>query len=787
MKILGDIRPISNQSYTYTMVTDAGAPVKVNQWLVYLRDRVLAENSTGIFKFGINTAGTSLKLVARVRDSKTDKLADFHINIQPLAGKPKILDLYWQDINGDKIQGREVAYLDKVTLVVKTQNIPQGDTLKITIYEDEYEDGHGDSSRNMGEYTTSAVNRNGTAYLYFNNMQLYQKKLNKMDYVDEGVHEFYAKVYYYYDKINEIKDNIQLKVRNTLQQMVQPYSGNKPVVVGKVDSIEKEKKESLNFTFGVFIDGTLNNMYNTEMKQKAIDGKEPIDPTGLNRKIEPYKFEEIYKKYGDEKYSESSYENDLSNPAILFKNYTADFETVFKIYTEGIGTHSAPKEQGGTMQIEDFKADDDMEGPAFGMGNAGIKDKVKKSIIDVIKAIEPQVNKGKHYIDTITFDVFGFSRGAAAARHFVHVVTHPPYNPKVEYNREGGVSVWDMQGHAVPATYARISMPHFGVLGQMLQDRGLLDTQTKVKVRFVGIYDTVPHHGLSQSNDIKDLGLDDVNKAGYVVHMVAADEYRAYFDLVDISSVAKTSPTSGKKGGIELTYPGVHCDVGGAYSEGEGNRPYRINVSKSKEDLEAEKKEFVKQGWFLENELSVQEYAYAALHKVLQNIKLADLYRLEGYKKKVSNQYSYIPLHIMAQFCTMKNAPIDKGALREFKNFKDNWITGNVEFLKRIKVTLWNYSFNEGKPMRFVEPGIYKEPPVVSSPENAWLAKLEWEKRRAEGQRRLDAVNDDIRFLRYHYLHWNATYGDPHNKWTTWLSGKNHPNMVNGKRKRNVH
>jgi len=779
MKILGDIRPISNQSYTYTMVTNAGAPVKVNQWLVYLRDRLLTENSTGVFKFGINTAGTTLKLVARVRDPKTDKLVDYHVVIQPLAGKPKILDLYWQDINGDKIQDREVAYLDKVTLVVKTQNIPQGDTLKITIYEDEYEDGHGDSSRNMGEYTTSAVNKNGTAYLYFNNMQLYQKKLNGMDYVDEGIHEFYAKVYYYYNKINEVKDNIQLKVKNTLQQMVQPYSGNKPVVIGKTDSIIQQKKKPLNFTFGVFIDGTLNNMYNTEMKQRAIDKKEPKNPTGLNKNIKTYDFEQVYKKYGDAKYSESSYENDLSNPAILFKNYIKDEDNnQFRIYTEGIGTHSTPQKQEGEMRLEDFKGDDDMEGPAFGMGDAGIQGKVKKSIVDVVKAIEPKVSKSQQYIDTITFDVFGFSRGAAAARHFVHVVTHPPYNPKVTWDKDGNVSVWDLQGYSVPASYHRISMPHFGVLGQMLQDRGLLDAQTKVNVRFVGIYDTVPHYGLRQANDISDLGLDDVNKAGYVVHMVAADEYRTYFDLVNISSVTKTSPTSGKKGGIELTYPGVHCDVGGAYLECDSNRPYRINVSTNKKDLEAEKKEFVKQGWFLEEELSVHEYTYGGIHTTLQDIKLADLYRLEGHKKKVSNQYSYIPLHIMAQFCTMKDAPIDKGALREFKDFKENWIPGNMDFLKKIKDVLWNYSFNGGPALVYHEE---KLKPIIDS----ITGKLDEQNIQHNTQEKLK--NYGIKHLRYHYLHWNATYGDPQNKWTTWLSGKNKPNMVKGKRKRNVH
>jgi len=47
--------------------------------------------------------------------------------------------------------------------------------------------------------------------------------------------------------------------------------------------------------------------------------------------------------------------------------------------------------------------------------------------------------------------------------------------------------------------------------------------------------------------------------------------------LADISSVAKTSPDSGKKGGIELSFPGVHSDVGGSYVDGAPNISYKIN------------------------------------------------------------------------------------------------------------------------------------------------------------------------------------------------------------------
>ena len=76
-----------------------------------------------------------------------------------------------------------------------------------------------------------------------------------------------------------------------------------------------------------------------------------------------------------------------------------------------------------------------MSGPAFGMGSAGIMDGVKKAIIDAEKKIFEKL-KPNEIIGTITFDVFGFSRGAASARHFVHVVTHAPYKPTV-YKAKG--------------------------------------------------------------------------------------------------------------------------------------------------------------------------------------------------------------------------------------------------------------------------------------------------------------------------------------------------------------
>lgn len=105
----------------------------------------------------------------------------------------------------------------------------------------------------------------------------------------------------------------------------------------------------------------------------------------------------------------------------------------------------------------------------------------------------------------------------------------------------------------------------------------------------------------------------------------------------------------------------------------------------------------------------------------------------------------------MASFCREKEVPIPIGVLTKSYNFKENGIVDNVKFLRNIRKRLHDYSFDNGEPVTF---------------ENS---------------------QKDVAFLRYHYLHWNATYGDSHESVGTWLSGKNDPNMDdNGKRKRHV-
>src|SRR4029079_14671764 len=86
-----------------------------------------------------------------------------------------------------------------------------------------------------------------------------------------------------------------------------------------------------------------------------------------------------------------------------------------------------------------------------------------------------------------------FSRGAAAARHFVYKMM-----------REEGQTLLDR-----------------------LRDRGF--SVGSVAVKFVGLFDTVASFGYAHYNDTRDLDLDAIAAADYVVQLAAAPEPRGDF------------------------------------------------------------------------------------------------------------------------------------------------------------------------------------------------------------------------------------------------------------------
>jgi hypothetical protein len=554
-------------------------------------------------------------------------------------------------------------------------------------------------------------------------------------------------------------------------------SGNKPLMVGGSEAVKSDGKKTIDFTFGVFIDGTLNNMYNTEARQK-FEAKQGVLH---NQKAVEIAGEKKY-RYKDQ----SSYENDLSNPAIIYKNYVEDKKNenhpIFKIYTEGIGTQTKPNEN-GTLEDEDYKNDSKI-GYAIGAGATGIKKKVRQACEDMAKNITSVMSKKAGYVvGTVTVDVFGFSRGAAAARNFVHEITYP------SYPASAGIENFrcDQHGYKVSEKYfTETLLPSNGHLGYMLVESKL--GFKKLNIRFAGIYDTVPHHGAVQSNDAVDLGLHSIDKADYVVHMVADDEHRANFSLVKIGTVHKTPPNSGKKGGIELFMPGVHCDVGGSYVDEKPENKIRIDHVFYPE-LKKLKQELVAQGWFQDYQLYfmsgntevTDDNADSRLLKIILNSRRA----------AVSNQYSFIPLHLMAEFCKMKKVIIDENNILDIYKFTNKGhINGNVEFLNRIKQRLHAYAFDGASKFDYIPADQFHQPALSEMKKNDFNAKMEHINAQIAGQQKLNEIalqkNHDIMFLRNNHLHWNSVYGDGFLNGDFLINAYAPDIDKNGKRKRTV-
>lgn len=315
-----------------------------------------------------------------------------------------------------------------------------------------------------------------------------------------------------------------------------------------------KNKKPLTFTVSLFFDGTRNNRNNTDAR-KADN--------------------EVYKKNK----SEVSFQNGYSNVGILERyNFRDPEERKLSIYIEGIGT-------------EDNKGDS-LIGSAIGTGGTGIPAKVKKGInamcTEIFRMVDPKIE----YIEKIEVDAFGFSRGAAAARHFVHLA-------KDEAAKQLQVA------------------------------------KAKVIYRFVGLFDTVSSYGLSFSNDTEDLGMAIGGNAKKVVQLTAADEHRKVFSLTNIQSSIDAGV------GYEVELPGAHSDIGGGY-EGEEEEERLIETALDRQGVIAGARQaIIAEGWYTNNQLYERQ-------QPMGNAYYTMVTRLYG-ERTVNGGYQYIPMNIMKQ------------------------------------------------------------------------------------------------------------------------------------------
>jgi uncharacterized protein (DUF2235 family) len=128
-------------------------------------------------------------------------------------------------------------------------------------------------------------------------------------------------------------------------------------------------------------------------------------------------------------------------------------------------------------------------------------------------------------------DVIGFSRGAALARTFVNYI-----------NSKGGVTL----------------------LGSDKKPTGIV---CPVKIRFLGLFDTVASFGIP-GNDVnwgQDLAIP--ANVENVRHAVALDEMRGMFPLSSVISDPKNPFADPRI--VEHGFRGAHSDIGGGYEDGD--------------------------------------------------------------------------------------------------------------------------------------------------------------------------------------------------------------------------
>ncbi|WP_318378634.1 type VI secretion system tube protein TssD [Enterobacter sp.] len=279
-----------------------------------------------------------------------------------------------------------------------------------------------------------------------------------------------------------------------------------------------EPKRENTLVLGVFFDGTGNNAINTQNMLEVFKAKhyQISDPDATSI------LEKTAEEMGMTDSEATSYLGYYTNIHWLSTLYDTDLPpekgiVQQGIYIEGIGT-------------EDGKPDS-LPGQGLGISDTGVIAKTDKAVSKIAGAIVEAFKdvSGDIRISALKFDIFGFSRGAAAARHFANRIQN-----------------------ADPLIIAAIreGLARFTYTGE-----------PGGKTRFIGIMDTVaavgtPVNGLNPHS--ADTGSVNITLrpgvAEKVFHITALNECRFNFAL---NSVRPAWP--------ELALPGAHSDIGGGY------------------------------------------------------------------------------------------------------------------------------------------------------------------------------------------------------------------------------
>ncbi len=300
-----------------------------------------------------------------------------------------------------------------------------------------------------------------------------------------------------------------------------------------VEQPQQQARQGITLRIGVFFDGTGNNLANAAVTEKCRqDDLTLLDERTLGEVVEYCRAHGFGGSEGNGFFTQTpdnSYGNAPSNVARLFDLYQDDAtrslakderSASIKAYLEGIGTSSGEE--------------DSVYGQATGMGDTGVVARVMQSpnTISLQLGLFTESNPGVQ-VDALEFDIFGFSRGAAAARHFANELLKANGGVLAGLLRPGqfGLSEdFEWSGHAC--------------------------------INFIGLFDTVaavadPMRWDFSPADHLNPGVNLYLPPGCarkVVQLTARDEMRWNFAL---NSVAPHHQ--------EIALPGAHSDIGGGY------------------------------------------------------------------------------------------------------------------------------------------------------------------------------------------------------------------------------
>ncbi|WP_394241326.1 PAAR domain-containing protein [Halopseudomonas laoshanensis] len=326
-----------------------------------------------------------------------------------------------------------------------------------------------------------------------------------------------------------------------LAPSAQELSGN-PQSEQLAETLEYEEEEEetdlpleqrITLRLGMFFDGTGNNLANAALTEQCRrQDLHDFDPETLQAITQLCESRQYRDTNGDGLFDQmpgSSYGNAMTNVALLFDLYedqadqqleSTAKQAYLKAYIEGAGTRS-----GGS---------DSLRGLATGQGDTGVIAGVAQSPNIIIRQLRLLLANNPHLvIERVEFDIFGFSRGAAAARHFANELLKP----------DGGMLSNTLNQNS-PAYKAGF------------------EWAKHVCINFIGLFDTVaamvdPLSGDLNPGNARNPGINlylPPDCARKVVQLTAQHEERYLFSLNQVGPAHE-----------EIALPGVHSDIGGGY------------------------------------------------------------------------------------------------------------------------------------------------------------------------------------------------------------------------------